>query len=212
METVTVFIFLGSKSLQMMTAAMKLKDACSLEEKWWPTCILKNRYITLLTKVCLVKAMVFPVIVYGCKLDYKAVCWRIDVLELWCWRRLLRDPWIARSNQSILKEIRPEYSLEGLMLKRKFPYFGYLLWRMTHWKRPWCWEGLKVGEGDDRGWDVWMASLTQWTWVWVNFESWWWTGRPRVLQSMGSKGVGYDWATELNWIDIMNHLEVTCLK
>ena len=71
---------------------------------------------------------------------------------------------------------------------------------LTHWKRPWSWERLKVGEGDDRGWDGWMASLTQQTWVWVNSRSWWWTGRPGVLQSMGSQRVRYDWVTELNWI------------
>ena len=71
---------------------------------------------------------------------------------------------------------------------------------LTHWKRPWCWEGLGAGgEGDDRGWDGWMASLTRWTWVWVDFGSWWWTGRPGVLWFMGSQGVGHDWATELNW-------------
>ena len=73
---------------------------------------------------------------------------------------------------------------------------------LTHWKRPWCWETLKVGgEGDDRGWDGWMASLTQWTWVWVNSGSWWWTGRPGVLQSMGSQTVRHDWAIELNWLN-----------
>ena len=72
---------------------------------------------------------------------------------------------------------------------------------LTHWKRPWCWERLKVGEGDDRGWDGWMASLTQWTWVWVNSGSWWWTGTPGMLQSMGSQRVGHDWETELNWTD-----------
>ena len=73
---------------------------------------------------------------------------------------------------------------------------------LTHWKRPWCWERLKAGgEGDDRGWDGWMASPTQWTWVWVNSGSWWWTGGPGVLQSMGSQGVGHDWATELNWLN-----------
>jgi len=77
----------------------------------------------------------------------------------------------------------------------------------THWKRPWCWEKLKVrGEGDDRGWDGWMASPTQWSWVWVNSGSWWWTGRPGVLQSMGSQGVGHDWATELNWTFLLKHL------
>ena len=71
---------------------------------------------------------------------------------------------------------------------------------LTHWKRPWCWERLRAGgEGDDRGWDGWMASPTQWTWVWVNSESWWWTGRPGVLQLMGSQRVGHDWVTKLNW-------------
>ena len=74
--------------------------------------------------------------------------------------------------------------------------------KLAHWKRPWCWEGLgAVGEGDDRGWDGWMASLTQWTWVWVNSGSWWWTGRPGVLRFMGSQKVGYDWATEVNWTE-----------
>ena len=73
---------------------------------------------------------------------------------------------------------------------------------LTHWKRPWCWEGLGVGgEGDDRGWDGWMASLTRWTWVWVNSGSWWWTGRPGVLWFMGSQRVAHDWATELNWTE-----------
>ena len=76
---------------------------------------------------------------------------------------------------------------------------------LTHWKRLWCWEGLRAGEGDDRGWDSWMASLTWWTWVWVNSGSWWWTGRPGVLLFLGSQRVGHNWATELNWI------ELTCL-
>ena len=101
---------------------------------------------------------------------------------------------------SPLKEISPEYSLEGLMLKLKLQYFGHLMWRIDHWKRPWCWEKLKVGgEGDDRGWDGWMASFTQWAWVWACSGSWWWTGKPGMLQSMGSQSVGHDWATELNW-------------
>ena len=75
---------------------------------------------------------------------------------------------------------------------------------LTHWKRPWCWEKLNAGgEGDDRGWDGWMSSLTQWTWVWVNFGSWWWTARPGMLQSMGSQRVGHDWVTGLNWWEII---------
>ena len=136
------------------------------------------------------------------ELDYKkAECRRIDAFELWCWRRLLRVPWTARrSNQSFLKEISPEYSLEGLMLKMKLQYFGHLIQILTHWKRPWCWERLRAGgEGDDRGWDGWMASPTPWSWVWVNSRSWLWTGRPGMLQSMGSQRVRHDSATELNW-------------
>ena len=162
--------------------------------------IFKSRDITLPTKVRLVKAMVFPVVTYGCEswTIKKAENWRTDAFELWCWRRLLRVPWTARrSNQSIQKEISPEYSLEGLILKLELQYFGHLMQELTHLKRPWCWERLKAGgEGDDRGWDGWMASPTQWTWVWVNPGRWWRTGRPCVLQSMGSQRVGYDWATE----------------
>ena len=153
-------------------------------------------------KVTLVKAMVFPVVMYGCEIwtIKTAESQRIDAFELRCWIRLLRVPWTARrSNQSILKDISPEYSLDGLMLKLKLQYFGHLMRRTEYLKRPWCWKRLKVGgEGDDRGWDGWMVSLTQWTWVWVNSRSWWWTRRPGVLQSMGSQRVGHDWATELN--------------
>ena len=111
---------------------------------------------------------------------------RIDAFELWCWRRLLRVPWTARrSNQSILKEISSEYSLEGLMLKLQS--LGTWCEELTHLKRLWCWERLRVGgKGDDRGWDGWMASPVQWTRVWVNTRNWWWTGRPGVLQSIGS--------------------------
>ena len=155
--------------------------------------ILKSRDITLPTKVHLVKAMVFPVVMYECESSTikKAEHQRIDTFELWCWRRLLRVPWTARrSNLSILKEISPEYSLEGLMLRLKLQYFGHLVSskELTHWKRPWYWERLKTGgQGNDRGWDAWMASPTRWTWVCVGKGSWWWTGRPGVLQSMGSQ-------------------------
>ena len=116
---------------------------------------------------------------------------------MWCQRRLSRVPWTARrSNQSILKEISPEYSLEGLMLKLKLQYFGHLITKNWHiLKRPRCWERLKAGgEGDDRGWDGWMASPTQWKWVWVNSGRWWWMGKPGVLQSMGLQRVGHYWA------------------
>ena len=131
--------------------------------------IFNSRDITLLTKVHRVKAMVFPVIMYGCEswTVKKAEHWRIDAFDLWCWRRLLRVPWTARRfNQSMLKEISPEYTLEGLMLKLKLQFFGHLMWRTDSLERPWCWGSLKAGgEGDDTGWDGWMLSLTQWIWV-----------------------------------------------
>ena len=134
--------------------------------------ILKSRDITLPTKVHLVKAMVFPVVMYGCEswTINKTECQRIDAFELWCWIRLLRVPWTARkSNQSILKEISPEYSLEVLMLKLKLQYFGHLMWRAYSLEKTLMLGGI-VGRRRraDRGWDGWMASPTQWTWVWVN--------------------------------------------
>ena len=125
---------------------------------------------------------------------------RIDAFDLWCWRRLLRVSWTTRrSNWLILKEISPDYSLEDLMLKLKLQYLTTWCEELTHWKRPWCWERLRMGEGDGRGWKSCMASLIWWTWVWVSSGSWWWTGKPGVLQSMESQRVGHDWATELNW-------------
>ena len=167
--------------------------------------ILKSKDITLLAKVHLVKAMVFPVVMYGCE------SWTIkkaehqinDAFELWCWRKLLRVPWTARrSNQSILKEISPECTLEGLMLKLKLQYFGHLMWELSHMKRPWYWERWKAGgEGGDREWDGWLASPTRWTWVWLGSRSWWWTGKPGMLQSVGLQRVGHDWVTELNWTE-----------
>ena len=147
--------------------------------------------------------MFFPVVMYECESwpIKKAECQRIDAFELWCWKRLLRVPWTARrSNQSILKEISPEYSLEGLMLKLQ--YFGHLMWRANSLEKT-----LMLGkiegkrEGGGRGWDGWMASSTQWVWVWVNSRSWWWTGRPGMLQFMGLQRVGHDWETELNWTE-----------
>ena len=164
--------------------------------------ILKRRDITLPTNVHLVKAIFFPVVMYGCEswTTKKGEHWRIDAFELWCWRRCLRVPWTARRyNQSILKEISPEYSLERLMLKLKFQYFGHLIRRTDSFEKS-LMLGKTEGErrGDDRGWDGWMASTTRWIWVWVNSGSWWWTGKPHVLQSMGLLRVGQDWVTEQN--------------
>ena len=162
--------------------------------------ILKSRDITLPTKVCLVKIMIFPIVTCGCEswTRKKAESWRIDAFELWCWRRCLTVPWTARrSKQSFLKEINTEYSLEGLMLK--LHYFGHLMLRANLLEKASCWERLKKGREDNRQWDGWMASLTQWTWVCKLSGSWWWTGRPGMLQSMGLQRVRHDWVTELNW-------------
>ena len=163
-------LFWGApKSLQMVTAAMKLKNAYSLESYDQPKQHIKSRDITLSTKAHLVKAIVFPVLMYGCEswTIKKSECQRIDAFEWWCWRRLLRVPWTGRrSNQSILKETSPGCSLDGLMLKLKLQYFGHLMQWPDSFEKTLCWERLKVGaEGDDRGWDGWMASLTQWRWV-----------------------------------------------
>ena len=169
------------------------------------------------TKVCLVKAMVFPVVMCGCEswIIKKAEHRRIDAFELWCRRKLFRVSWTARkSNQSILKEISPEYSLEGLMLKLKLQYFGHLMQRTDSLKRLWCWERLKAGgEGDNRGWDGWMESPIWWTLVWVSSRSLWQIGKPGVLPSMGSQRVGLtEW---LNWTDSLHnyiyiHIYIAC--
>ena len=167
--------------------------------------ILKSRDITLPTKVCLIKAMVFLIVMYGCEswTKKKAEGRRIDAFELWCWRRLFRAPWTARRfNHSILKK-----SVLNVHWKdwcRSWNSSTLATWceELTHWKRPCCWEGLGAGgEGDNRGWDGWIASPTRWTWVWISSGSWWWTGRPGVLRFMGSQRVGHDWAIELNWTE-----------
>ena len=155
-----------------------------------PDNILKSRDITLLTKVCMVKAVVFPVVIFGCEswIIKKAERWRTHTFELWCWRRLLRVPWTARSNLLILREINPEYLLEGLMLKLKLQYFGHWCRELTHWKSPWCWKRLRAeGEEGIRGWDGWMTSPKQWKWIWANLGRWWVMGKPDRLQSMGHK-------------------------
>ena len=204
-KTVTDFIFLASKITAHSDRSHEIKRHLLLGRKAMTNLdsILKSRDITLTTKVCLVKTMVFPLVMYRCKswTIKKAEHRRIDAFELWCCRRLLRVPWTAkRSNQSILKAISPECSLEGLMLKLKLQYFGHLMQRTDSFEKN-LMLGNIVGRGeeDNRGWDGWMASPTRWTWVWVNSGNWWWTGRPGVLRFMGSQRVGHDWATEQNW-------------
>ena len=183
------------KSLQMVTAAMKLKDAWLLGRKAMTNLdsILKSSSVTLPTKVCLVKPMVFPVVMYGCEswTVKKAEHRRTDAFELWCWRRLLRVPWTARrSKQSILKEISPEYSLEGLMLKLKLQQFSYLMWRTDSFEKT-----LMLGKiegGKRRGWQKmrWLDGITNL--MDMSSRSCWWTGRPGVLQSMGLQRVRHD--------------------
>ena len=166
-EIVADFILGGAKIAADGDCSHKIKRCLLLGRKVMTNLdsILKGREITLSTKVHLFKAMIFPVFMYGCEswTIKKAEHQRIDAFELWCWRRLLRVPWTARrSNQSILKEISPVCSLEGLMLKLKLQYFGHLMRSTDSLER--CWERLRAGgEGDDRGRDGWMASLTQWT-------------------------------------------------
>ena len=172
--------------------------------------ILKRRDITLPTKVHLVKTMVFPVVMYGCEswTIKKAEHQRIDAFKLWYWRRLLRVPWRARRfNRSILKEVSPEYSLGGLMLKLKLQYFGHLMQRTDSFEKTLLLG--KIEGGKRRGhqrmrWFGWMVSLIQWAWVWVNSRSWWCTGRPGVLYSPWGCKVRHNWATELNsYVDVV---------
>ena len=139
---------------------------------------------------------------YGCEswTIKKTEHQRIDAFELRFWKRLLRLPWTARrSNQSILKKSVLNIHWKDWCWSWSLKTLATWCKELTHWKRPSCWERLKAGEGEDRGWEGWMASPTQWTWVWADSRKWWRTGKPGVLQSMGSQRVGHDWVTDLNW-------------
>ena len=196
-----------TKSLQMVTAAMKLKDTCSLEEKLYqPRQHIKKQRHYFANQGLSSQSFGFPsshVLMWEWTIK-KAECWRIDAFELWCWRRLLRVSWTARrSNQSILKEISPEYSLEGLMLKLKLQYFGHLMWRTDSLEKT-----LMLGKIEGRRrrrWQRmrWLDDITySMNMSLSKLRSWWWTGKPGMLQSMGSQRVGHDcseWVTELNW-------------
>ena len=142
---------------------------------------------------------------YGCEswTIKKAECWRIDAFELWCWRRFLRVPWAARrSNQSILKEVSPGCSLEGLMLKLKLQYLGHLMWRADSFEKTLMLGKIEGRRRRGRQRISWLDGITDsMDVVWVNSGHWWWTGRPGVLRFMGLQKVGHDWATELNWTD-----------
>ena len=207
METVMELISLGSKITADGGCSHEIKRCLLLGRKAMTNLdsILISGDITLPTKVHLVKAMVFPVVMYGCKswTVKKAEHRRIDAFELWYWRKLLRVPWTAkRSNLSILKEMSPKYSLQDWCWSWNSNTLATWCEELTnHWKRCWCWERLKVG-----GWDGWMVSPTRWTWLWVSSRSLWWTGKSGMQQSMGSQRVEHDWATELNWTEVHAYL------
>jgi len=179
------FIFGGSKITADGDCSHEIKRHLLLGREFMTNLdsIFKSRDITLSTKFRLVKVMVFPVIMNGCETIKKAKHRRTDAFELWCWRRLLRVPWTARRfNQSILKEISPGCSLEGLMLKLKLQYFGQLMWLADSFEKTlmlWKVDGRR--RRGNRGWDGWMASPTQCTWIWVDSGSRLWTGRPGML-------------------------------
>ena len=200
-------LFWGApKSLQMVITAMKLKDAYSLKIMTKLDSKLKSKDIIFPTKFCLGKSMIFPMVMYGCEswTVKKAKCWKTDAFELWCWSRLLR----IHSPSSPCSPTSPSWRRSVLDVHWKNWYCGWnsnilaTAWEeLSHWKRPWCWERLGAGgEGDYRGWDGWMASPIQWSWIWVNSGSWWWTGTPCIVQFMGSQTVGQsDW-TELKGV------------
>ena len=198
--------FWTSKSLQMVTAFTKQPRTLAPWKKSYdkPRQHIKKQRHYFVDKGPSSKS-------YGFSSSQVGI-WELDYKESWVpkdrcfWTMVLETTLESplRSNQSILKEISPECSLEHWMFIGCWSWNSNTLatWckELTHWKRPWCWERLKAGgEGDDRGWDGWMASLTWWTWVWINSGSWWWTGRPGMLQCVGSPRVRHNGETELNW-------------
>ena len=204
-KTVTDFIFLASQITADGNCSHEVRRQLLLGRRAMTNLdsVLKSRDITLLAKVHIVKAMVFPVVTYGFKswAVKKAERQRIDAFELWCWRRLLKVPWTARrSDQLILKEINPEYSLEGLMLKLKLQYFGHLMQTADSLQKT-----LMLGKTEGRrGWDGWMASLMQWAWTWANSGRWW--GRERLAchspwgcKEWGMTGQLNSYTKNVNW-------------
>ena len=212
MERVADFIFGGSKITVDGDCSPELRRYSLAGKYDQPRQHIKKQRHYFAKKDPSSQSYGFPAVMYECcswtmkKAEHQI----IDAFELWCWRRLLRVPWTARrSNLSILKEIIAEYSLEGLMLRLKFQYLASWCEELTHLKRPWWWERLRVGgEGDDRGWNGCMASPTQWTWVWVNYRSWWCTRKSGMLQSMGLQIVRHDWVSELNWIELSSRNQI----
>ena len=176
------WLLLGRKAKTILDSVLKCKDITFLKNgPYSQSYVLSNRHVQMW------------------EWDNKGEdCWRTDAFQLWYWRRLMRVPWKARcSNQSILRFINPEYSLEGLMLKLKLQYFGHLMWTADSLEKT-----LMLGKTEgrrkegDRGWAIWMASLIQWTWLWANSRRWWGTGQPGLLHSMGSQS----WTWLGNWL------------
>ena len=203
--TVADFSFGGSKITADGDCSHEVKRHLLLGRKVMTNLdsILKSRDITLPTKVCLVKAMVFPVVMYRCeRLDYKE-SW---TSKNWCfWTMVLEKTLESPLDCKEIQPVHPKGDQSWVFIG-SWNSNTLATWckELTHWKRPWCWKRLRAGgEGDDRGWNGWMASSTRWTWVWVDSGSWWWTARPVVLQSMGLQRVGHDWATELNWTELL---------
>ena len=204
-------IFLGSQITADGECSHEIKRCLLLGRKatTHQDSIIKSRDITLLTKIRLVKAMVFSSShVWMWELEYKE-SWAPKnwCYWLWCWRRLLGDPWTAKE----IKPVNPKGNQSWIFTRRidaeaEAPVL-MATWceEQTDWKGPWCLERLKTGgEGDDRGWDGWMASQNRWTWVWASYWSWWLTGKPGMLQSMGSERVEYDWTTRLTGLVLIS--------
>ena len=209
METVSDFICIGSKITADGDCSHEIKRRLLLGRKVM-TNLLKNRDITLATKVHLVKVMVFPVVMYGCECwaVKKAECQKNDAFELWCWRRLLRVPWTARrSNQSILKESSLGYSLEGLMLKVKLQYFGHLKWKVDSLEKTLMLGGFGSRRRKGKQRLRWlMASPSQWTWVWVNSRAGDGQGGLECSESRGHKES--DTTEWLNWTELKSSDDV----
>ena len=204
-ETVADFILGGSKITADVDGSHEITRCLLLGREVMSNLdsILKSRDVTLSTKVQPVKAMVFPVVMYGCEswTIKKAEHWRIYAFELWCWRRLLRVPWTARrSNKSVLKEISPGCSLEGLTLKLKLQFFGHLMQRVDSLEKTLILGKIEGRRRRGQHRMRWMASLTRWTWVWVDSRSWWWTGRLGVQRFMKCKEL--DMTELLKWLEL----------
>ena len=209
METVMDFIFSGSKITADGDCSHEIKRHLLLGRKAMTNLdtLLKSRDITLPTKARLVKAMVFPIVMWA--LDYKE-SWE---LKNWCfWAMVLEKTLESLLDCKGIQPVHPKGNQSWIFIGRTYAEAEtWILWPLdwkligkwvlaTHWKRFWCWERLKTRrEGNDRGWNGWMASPTGWTWVWVSSRSWWWTGKPDMLQSLGSQRVEHSWVAALNW-------------